>query len=159
MGKQYLDEEGLQVVVNNVKESKEVAAGAMALAQQVSEKVNNLPTGYVDTLTTIGEPFDTSYQDGSSSRAYTVTDGLYKFHIFLSNPDTSKSSNQCEIRRYENNVEKAVLFDENYTGAGAMQQEKYLRVKSGTLNVTHSASGGSVQGRCYFVLYKVNESN
>ena len=159
MPKQFLDKDGLQVVVNNVKEAKETAAGAVGLAQSVSEKVDNLPTGYVDTLTMVGEPFDTSYQDGSSSRAYDVTDGLYKFHIFLSNPDNSKSSNQCEIRRYINGVEKAVLFDENYTGAGVMQQEKYLRVKSGTLNVTHSATGGSVQSRCYFVLYKVNESN
>jgi hypothetical protein len=159
MPKQYLDKDGLQTVVNNVKEAKEIATGAVGLAQSVSEKVDNLPTGYVDTLTMVGEPFDTSYQDGSSSRNYIVTDGLYKFHIFLSNPDNSKSSNQCEIRRYIDGVEKAVLFDENYTGAGVMQQEKYVRVKSGTLNVTHSASGGSVQGRCYFVLYKVNESN
>ena len=159
MSKQYLDKDGLQTVVNNIKEAKEIAVGAMALAQAVSEKVDSLPTGYVDTLTMVGEPFDTSYQDGSSSRAYIVTDGLYKFHIFLSNPDSSKSSNQCEIRRYLDGIERAVLFDENYTGAGATTQEKYLRVKSGTLNVTHSASGGSIQGRCYFVLYKVNESN
>lgn len=33
----YLNEEGLQVVANNVKEAKEVAAGALALAEQVSE--------------------------------------------------------------------------------------------------------------------------
>ena len=158
MSKQYLDKEGSQIVADNVKEAKETAAGAIGLAQSVSERVDNLPTGYVDTLTMVGEPFDTSYQDGSSSRNYDVTDGLYKFHIFLSNPDSSKSSNQCEIRRYIDDVEKAVLFDENYTGAGVIQQEKYLRVKSGTLNVTHSASGGSIQGRCYFVLYKVNES-
>ena len=158
MAKQYLDKEGSQIVVDNVKEAKETAVGAIGLAQSVSEKVDNLPTGYVDTLTMVGEPFDTSYQDGSSSRNYVVTDGLYKFHIFLSNPDNSKSSNQCEIRRYIDGVEKAVLFDENYTGAGVIQQEKYLRVKSGTLNVTHSATGGSIQGRCYFVLYKVNES-
>lgn len=158
MAKQYLDKEGSQIVADNVKEAKETAAGAIGLAQSVSEKVDSLPTGYVDTLTMVGEPFDTSYQDGSSSRNYVVTDGLYKFHIFLSNPDSSKSSNQCEVRRYLDGVEKAVLFDENYTGAGVIQQEKYLRVKSGTLNVTHSATGGSIQGRCYFVLYKVNES-
>ena len=33
----YLNEEGLQVVADNVKEAKEVAAGALALAQEVSE--------------------------------------------------------------------------------------------------------------------------
>ena len=159
MSKQYLDKDGLQTVVNNVKEAKETAVGAVGLAQSVSEKVDNLPTGYVDTLTMVGEPFDTSYQDGSSSRAYVVTDGLYKFHIFLSNPDSSKSSNQCEVRRYLDSIERAILFDENYTGAGTMTQERYLRVKAGTLNVTHSATGGNIQGRCYFVLYKVNESN
>ena len=158
MAKQYLDKDGSQIVADNVKEAKETAAGAIGLAQSVSERLDSLPTGYVDTLTMVGEPFDTSYQDGSSSRAYIVTDGLYKFHIFLSNPDSSKTSNQCEIRRYLDGIERAILFDENYTGAGTITQERYLRVKSGTLNVTHSASGGSIQGRCYFVLYKVNES-
>jgi len=37
MGKQFLDKDGLQVAVNNVKEAKEIAAGAMALAQQAME--------------------------------------------------------------------------------------------------------------------------
>ena len=37
MSKQYLDKDGLQVAVDNVKEAKEIAAGAMALAQQAME--------------------------------------------------------------------------------------------------------------------------
>ena len=37
MGKQYLDKDGLQVAVDNVKEAKEIATGAMALAQQAME--------------------------------------------------------------------------------------------------------------------------
>ena len=37
MSKQFLDRDGLQTVVNNVKEAKEIAAGAMALAQAAME--------------------------------------------------------------------------------------------------------------------------
>lgn len=49
MSKHYLDKEGLQVIVDNIKESKEVANGAMALAQSVNDtltpSVNNLING------------------------------------------------------------------------------------------------------------------
>lgn len=54
MSKQYLDKEGLQVVVDNIKESKEVANGAVALAQSVNDilspQINTL-TSQVNTLT------------------------------------------------------------------------------------------------------------
>ena len=54
MNKQYLDKEGLQVVVDNIKESKEVANGAMALAQSVNDTLTpqiNTLTSQVNTLT------------------------------------------------------------------------------------------------------------
>ena len=44
MSKQYLDKDGLQVAVDNVKEAKEIAAGAMALAQQAIDNAG--PTNY-----------------------------------------------------------------------------------------------------------------
>lgn len=54
MSKQYLDKEGLQVIVDNIKESKEVANGAMALAQSVNDTLSpqiNTLTPEVNTLT------------------------------------------------------------------------------------------------------------
>ena len=40
MNKQYLDKDGLQIVTDNVKEAKEIAAGAMALAQEAIDSIN-----------------------------------------------------------------------------------------------------------------------
>lgn len=116
-------------------------------------------TGYIDTMMLVGDEFDTTYQDGSSSQQYNITTGLYRVHVYLYNPTNEKTSNRCLIQRYENGTAKATLFDFNYTGSGAIQQQNYIRVKSGTIGVTHEASGGSVGGRCYFVLHKVSESH
>lgn len=117
-------------------------------------------TGYIDTILIVGEPFDTTYQDGSSSENYQITaDGLYKLHIFLFNPTAEKSKNRCLVTRYEDGSAKATLADYNFTGAGAIQMEIYVRVKAGIIGVAHEASGGSVGGRCYFELLKVNESH
>lgn len=116
-------------------------------------------TGYIDTMMLVDDEFDTTYQDGSSSRSYNVTTGLYRVHVYLYNPTNEKTSNRCLIQRYENGTAKATLFDFNFTGAGAIQQQNYIRVKSGTIGVTHEAAGGNVGGRCYFTLHKVNESH
>ena len=116
-------------------------------------------TGYIDTMLMVGGEFDTTYQDGSSSQQYNVTTGLYRVHVYLYNPTNEKTSNRCLIQRYENGTAKATLFDFNYTGSGAIQQQNYIRVKSGTIGVTHEAAGGNVGGRCYFTLHKVNESH
>ena len=71
MGKQFLDKDGLQVAVDNVKEAKEIAAGAMALAQQAMDNVG--PTNYSTT-----EQFTGKYWiDGKKIyRKYTVTETL-----------------------------------------------------------------------------------
>ena len=71
MSKQYLDKDGLQVAVDNVKEAKEIAAGAMALAQQAMDNVG--PTNYSTT-----EQFTGKYWiDGKKIyRKYTVTGTL-----------------------------------------------------------------------------------
>ena len=41
MPKQYLDKDGLQTVINNIKEAKEIASGAIALAQAAMEKISS----------------------------------------------------------------------------------------------------------------------
>jgi hypothetical protein len=71
MGKQFLDKDGLQVAVNNVKEAKEIAAGAMALAQQAIDNIG--PTNY-----STSEQFTGKYWiDGKKIyRKYTATGTL-----------------------------------------------------------------------------------
>lgn len=116
-------------------------------------------TGYIDKMMLVDEAFDTAYQDGSGSREYNITTGLYRVHVYLHNPTSGKTSNRCLIERYENGTARTTLFDFNYTGSGTMQQQNYIRVKSGTISVLHEASGSSVNGRCYFALHKVSESH
>lgn len=116
-------------------------------------------TGYIDKMMLVDEAFDTAYQDGSGSREYNITTGLYRVHVYLHNPTSGKTSNRCLIEWYGNGTAETTLFDFNYTGSGIMQQQNYIRVKSGTISVLHEASGSSVAGRCYFALHKVSESH
>ena len=98
MSKQYLDKEGLQVVVDNIKESKEVANGAMALAQSVNDtltsQVNTLTPEVNNLINANSYSFDEMFTGG------TWVDGkkIYKKTYDLGTvPSPSGSSVYCRI--------------------------------------------------------------
>ena len=76
MGKQYLDKDGLEVVRDKIDEARQVAAGAMGLAQAAMEKSSSV---YPSAPTTPEIVFDKLNQSSNIDATYTVTKKA--FHI------------------------------------------------------------------------------
>lgn len=121
MGKQFLDKDGLQVAVNNVKEAKEIAAGAMALAQQAMESGGQDIYSTTETKTNKvwidGKPIYrkvynadiTTYNDVSNRRTfvYTINDNI----------DTIISSGGCWIVKTNSSRPETVGWTQTWSVA------------------------------------------
>ena len=149
MSKQYLDEDGLQIVVNNVKEAKEVSAGAMALAQEASEKISG-KVGYVgeEVETTIHEWNDV-LQDGSRTEGVILTkDGWYFIQILLEN-SAAKDNNVFTFSMLGKDNEYHTLIRQAYNQPGNITATHVMPLKAGTYQYSHSAGSNAIDGRAY----------
>jgi len=149
MSKQYLDKDGLQTVVNNVKEAKETAAGAVGLAQQTSEKLSD-KIGYVgeEVETTIHEWNDV-LEDGSRTEDVVLTkDGWYFIQVLLENADV-KDNNVFTFSMLGKDNEYHTLIRQVYTQPGNMTVTHMMPLKAGTYHYGHSASSNAVSARAY----------
>jgi len=81
MSKQYLDKDGLQVVADKVNESKEVASGAMALAEQANENITMTFTG------TYAQWNNLSAVDKAKYTIVNITDDVGDSSMTVRNPD------------------------------------------------------------------------
>ena len=149
MDKQYLDKDGLQIVVNNVKEAKETAAGAIGLAQQVSEKISG-KVGYIgeEVETTIHEWNDV-LQNGSRTEGVTLTkDGWYFIQILLEN-SAAKDNNVFTFSMLGKDNEYHTLIRQAYNQPGNITATYMMPLKAGTYHYSHSAISNAVDGRAY----------
>ncbi len=149
MSKQYLDKDGLQVVTENVKEAKEVAAGAIGLAQQTSEKLSD-KIGYVgeEVETTIHEWNDV-LEDGSRTEDVILTrDGWYFIQVLLENADV-KDNNVFTFSMLGKDNEYHTLIRQVYTQPGIMTVTHMMPLKAGTYHYGHSANSNAVSARAY----------
>jgi len=87
MSKQYLDKDGLEVVRNKVNEAREVSAGAMALAESISQNVTPTFTG------TFAQWNALSSADKSKYKIVNITDDTSDVQNAVRNPDWSRAVN------------------------------------------------------------------
>lgn len=149
MSKQYLDKDGLQVAVDNVKEAKEVAAGAIGLAQQTSEKLSD-KISYVgeEVETTIHEWNDT-LENGSRAEDVVLTkDGWYFIQVLLEN-SAAKDNNVFTFSMLGKDNEYHTLIRQVYNQPGNMTVTHMMPLKAGTYHYSHSAGNNAVDGRAY----------
>lgn len=86
MSKQYLDKEGLQIVVNKVNEAREVGAGAMALAQEVSETSTIAFTGTFAEWNSLSASEKAKF----AGHIVNITDDASNVQNAVRNPDWSR---------------------------------------------------------------------
>lgn len=142
MSKQYLDEDGLQVIANNVKEAKETAAGAIGLAQSVSEKVS-------DKVSYVGKELeyniytwsDTKTEGTGTNYDFTITkDGWYCVDVTLTN--AADVSNMFSLRDFDGvTTEAHALFKVEYANTGAFRTSQIMPLKAGNYRYVHAGVG------------------
>ena len=142
MGKQYLDKDGLEVICDKVNEARETAAGALGLAQQVSEKVSN-KVSYVgkELEYNIYTWSDTKGGGTGTNYDFTITkDGWYCVDVTLTN--TAEASNSFSFRDFDGvTTESHALFKIEYTNIGGFRTSQIMPLKAGNYRYVHAGVG------------------
>ena len=142
MSKQYLDKDGLETVRDKVNEARETAAGAIGLAQSVSEKVS-------DKVSYVGKELEYniySWSDTKESGAgvgydFTITeDGWYCVDVTLRN--TAEANNIFSIRDFDSATsETHSLFKVEYSNIGGFRTSQLMPLKAGNYRYVHAGVG------------------
>ena len=142
MSKQYLDKEGSQIVADNVKEAKETAAGAIGLAQSVSESVS-------DKIGYLGKELEYNIYDWSHERTVeesdtnhdiTITkDGWYSIDYTLTS--TTDVQHTFTLRDFDAQGEVHTIMRFAYDRAGTFRQTFLVPLKTGTYRYSHGGIG------------------
>ena len=142
MSKQYLDKDGLETVRDKVNEARETAAGAIGLAQSVSEKLSN-KIGYLGKELQYNiydwnhertvEDVDTNYditieRDSWYSIDYTLTSNTNVQHTFT-------------LRDFDAQGEVHTIMRFAYDRAGTFRQTFLVPLKAGTYRYSHGGIG------------------
>ena len=139
----------INVTGSEDSEARETAAGAMALAQQTSEKLSD-KIGYVgeEVETTIHEWNDV-LEDGSRTEDVILTkDGWYFIQVLLEN-SAAKDNNTFTFSILGKDNEYHTLIRQAYNQAGNVTVTHMMPLKAGTYQYSHSASSNNVSGRAY----------
>lgn len=146
MSKQFLDNEGLQVVANNVKEAKEVAAGALALAQEVSETSTIAFTGTFAEWNALSAAEKARF----ANHIVNITDDSSDTVNAVRNPDWSRAVS-LTIAQLETGwtVPEDGILVGYYVTDTSSDQTKYISVNdvkvSGAYSYNSTKNGGNVQ--------------
>lgn len=142
MSKQYLDKDGLEVVRDKVNEARETAAGAIGLAQSVSEKVS-------DKISYVGKELeyniyswsDTKGEGVSTYHDITITkDGWYSVDVTMTN--ASDVQNNFSFRDFDEvTSETHGLFRVDYANTGSFRTSQLIPLKAGTYRYNHGGVG------------------
>ena len=142
MSKQYLDKDGLEVVRNKVNEAREIAAGAVGLAQQVSEKVS-------DKVSYVGKELeyniytwsDTKEGGAGTNYDFTITkDGWYCVDVTLTN--AADVRNSFSFRDFDGvTTESHALFKIEYANTGTFRTSQIMPLKAGNYRHVHAGVG------------------
>jgi len=124
-----------------------VTAEVSQLSTEVDRKQ---PLEYVDGMTEVRR-WESSLQNGSESTEIILPEaGLYKLTAVLGQ---SGEKNENSIRVY--NSGNAELWGAFFNSRGTIEIQAFIPLRGQRINVTHSASGGGVDGATTFVLSKV----
>lgn len=142
MSKQYLDKDGLEVICDKVNEARETAAGALGLAQSVSEKVS-------DKVSYVGKELeyniynwsDTKESGDGTNYDFTITkDGWYCVDITLTN--AADVNNSFSIRDFDGvTTEAHGLFKIEYANTGTFRTSQIMPLKAGNYRYVHAGVG------------------
>lgn len=142
MSKQYLDKDGLETVRDKVNEARETAAGAIGLAQSVSEKIS-------DKIGYLGKELEYNIYDWSHERTVeeadtnhdiTITkDGWYSIDYTLTS--TTNVQHTFTLRDFDAQGEVHTIMRFAYDRAGTFRQTFLVPLKAGTYRYSHGGIG------------------